>query len=399
MTRERKRRQYGSGSIYQRASDGRWLGTLDAGYTRTGGRRRITVTGKSEAQVKDKLKAKARELARGEATASSRVTVKTWAERWLTESATRVTPNAHQTDRAAVGWIIEAIGARQVTSVTPADIRAVSDAITAAGNSTATAARYHGSLMRMLKAAQQEGHAVPANALLTKGRTPDISDRSDMTVEEALATLEVAATLPHGSRWLAAFMLGGPRINESLGLTWPMIAAGTATLAWQLQPLPYNVPRDRATGFRVPDRYEKIQLEGRMHLVRPKSKAGWRVVPLVPILADALDHWQHVAPESPHSLVWPRLDGGPADENADREEWHAIQGAASVGHPSGRPYHVHEIRHTAATLLAALGVDDATRTAIMGHSSIASTRAYEHRDLTLIRVALEKVAGRLQLGG
>ena len=399
MTRERKRRQYGTGSVYQRKSDGRWLGTLDAGYTRTGGRRRITVTGKTEAAVKDKLKAKARDLARGEASASSRVTVKTWAEKWLAESAKHVTPNAHQTDRAAVRWIIEAIGARQIAHVTPGDIRSVGDAVVAAGNSTASAARYHGVLIRMLKAAQQEGYAVPANALLTKGRTADVNDRSDMTVEEALATIAVASTLPHGSRWLAAFMLGGPRINESLGLTWPLVSNGTATLAWQLQPLPYKIPRDRASGFRVPDRYEKIQLEGRLHLVRPKSKAGWRVVPLVPLIADALDHWRIVAPESPHGLVWPRLDGGPADENDDREEWHAIQGTAGVGHPSGRPYHVHEIRHTAATMLAALGVDDATRIAIMGHSSIASTRAYEHRDLTLIRSALEKYAGRLQLGG
>jgi integrase len=169
-------------------------------------------------------------------------------------------------------------------------------------------------------------------------------------------------------------------------------------LAWQLQPLPYNVARDRSSGFRVPDGYEHVQLAGRLHLVRPKSKAGWRVLPLVPMLADALAHWQVAAPESPHELVWPALDGSPADEDADREEWHAIQATAGIGHPAGRPYHVHEVRHTTATLLLALGVDEATRVAIMGHSSIASTRAYEHRDLTLIRGALEKVAGRLQLG-
>jgi integrase len=218
-----------------------------------------------------------------------------------------------------------------------------------------------------------------------------------MQIEEALAALEVASTLPHGSRWLAAF-LQGVRINECLGLTWPRITADTLTLDWQLQPLPYKVKRDRSSGFLVPDRYEHVQLEGRLHLVRPKSKAGWRVIPLVPMMAQALDRWRLVAPESPHGLVWSALDGSPASEDDDRAEWRAIQGTAGIGHPAGRPYEVHEIRHTAATLLASLGVDEATRVAIMGHSSIASTRAYEHRDLTLIRSALEKVAGRLQLG-
>ena len=398
MTRERKRRQYGTGSIYQRASDGRWLGTLDAGYTRTGGRRRITVTGKSEAQVKDKLKDKARALARGESSASSRITVKTWAETWLAESAKHNTPNAHGTDKAAVAWITEAIGNRRLDQLSPGDVRAVSDAVISAGSSTSTAARYHGTLRRMLTAAQVEGHAVPPSVLLVKGRTAAVSDRAAMTIEEALAALEVASTLPHGSRWLAAF-LQGARQGECLGLTWDNTEDDRLRLAWQLQPLPYNVKRDRTSGFRVPDGYEHIQLEGQLHLVRPKSKAGWRVAPLVPMMGDALEHWRIIAPSSPHGLVWPNAEGGPADENADRAEWHGIQQAAGIAHPSGRPYHAHEIRHTCATLLMALDVDEATRIAIMGHSSIASTRAYEHRDLTLIRSALEKYAGRLQLGG
>ena len=40
------RRDYGAGSIYQR-KDGKWIGTIEAGYTATGARRRITVAGKT----------------------------------------------------------------------------------------------------------------------------------------------------------------------------------------------------------------------------------------------------------------------------------------------------------------------------------------------------------------
>ena len=395
MTRAKKRRQYGTGSVYQRTSDGRWFGAYDVGFKKDGSRDRRTVSAKTEAEAKRKLTKKLRELDRGQTT-SSRTTVKAWAERWLEETQKSVTPNAHTTDRAAAGWIIETIGARALDQVSPADFRAVGNAIVAAGKSTSTAARYQGTLRRMLGAAQVEGYAIQPGALLVKARTPAVSDRTAMAVEEALAVLEQASTLPHGSRWLAAF-LQGARQGECLGLTWPNAEGDLLRLAWQLQPLSYNVKRDRTSGFRVPDGYEAIQLEGRLHLVRPKSKAGWRVLPQVPLMSKALDHWRP-ASTSPHGLVWPDADGSPRDEDADRAEFHELQRLAGVAHPSGRPYHGHEARHTTATLLLSLGVDEATRIAIMGHSSIASTRAYEHRDLTLIRGALEKVAGRLALG-
>lgn len=389
----RKRRQYGTGSVYQRKSDGRWFGVVAEGFARDGGRKRITVSAKTEAAVKAKMRKRTQELGRGQGATTA--TVKTWADKWLEEARKHDTPNAHQTDIAAIGWIIETIGSRRIDQLVPGDIRAVSDAIVNAGKSTSTAARYHGTLRRMLTAAQVEGLAVPPNVLLVKGRTPEVSDRTSMGIDEALAALAVASTLPHGSRWLAAF-LQGARQGECLGLTWPRIDDNTLTLDWQLQPLPYEVARDRSSGFRVPDGYERRQLDGRLHLVRPKSKAGWRKVPLVPMMSDALRHWRIIAPESPHGLVWPANTGRPADENQDRDEWCAIQEAAGIGHPEGRWYYVHEIRHTTATLLLSLGVDEATRVAIMGHSSIASTRTYEHRDLTQIRKALEKVATALK---
>lgn len=391
MTRDRKRREYGTGSIYQRASDGRWFGVVGEGFTREGKRKRFTVSAKTEAAVRAKMKQRAAEL--GTRTAST-TTVKGWAEKWLAETERHVTPNAHETDRGAVGWVVEAIGGRKLDQLTPADIRAVSDAITDAGKSTSTARRYHGTLMRMLKAAQVEGHAVPANVLLVKARAAAVSDRTSMTIPEALAILERASALPHGSRWLAAF-LQGARQAECLGLTWPAISEDALRIEWQLQAIPYRVARDPRSGFRVPDGYEMRQVKGQLHLVRPKSRAGWRVLPLVPFMADALDQWRRIAPESPHGLTWPLADGSPRDGNDDRAEFRALQASAGVAHPSGRPYDVHECRHTAATMLLALGVDEATRISIMGHSSIASTRTYEHRDLTLIRSALDKVAGAL----
>lgn len=404
-----KRQPYGAGAMYQRKSDWRWIAEVGGpGYTRTGGRKRRTVSAPGcvggckprcphIAEIKRRKKLRERELGKDDSSGASRATVKAWSEKWLAEVEKKVSPNAFITDRSAVRWIIETIGAKRLDQLTPKDIRAVSDAIVGAGKSTSTAARYHGPLMRMLKAAKLEGYTVPPNVLLVEGRKPAVSDRTAMTVDEALAILAQASQLPHGSRWLAAF-LQGPRQGECLGLTWPNVSDGKLRLAWQLQPLNYNEVRNPKSGFRVPDGYEHQHLEGALHLVRPKSKAGWRVAPIVPLMQTALDHWRAIAYESPYGLVWPDEDGSPRDENADRAEFYALQAAAGVSHPTGRPYKIHEARHSTATFLMSLGVDEATRISVMGHSSIASTRTYEHRDLEHIRTALEKVANTLEIG-
>lgn len=397
MAREKRRRQYGTGSVYQRKSDGRWLGTIEAGYTKTGARRRITVSAATEVKAKEKLKAKMRELARGDQSGSSRATVKTWADEWLAMVQKTSTPNAHTTERAAVNsWIIPTIGHRRLEQLTPGDIRAVHRAVTDAGRSTSSALRYHGVLTRMLKAAMQDGHPVPARVLVVQAPTAAVNDRQAIPIPDAIRMLAVASPLPHASRWVAAF-LQGMRQGECLGLTWDHVDDDTLTVSWQLQALPYLDKKDRSRGFRIPDGYEARQLEGRLHLVRPKSKAGWRVIPLIPQFATALRDWRAICPPSPHGLVWPALDGSPRDEVEDREEWWGIQKAAEVHHPAGRFYTGHEARHTTATILMEMGVPESVRLAIMGHSSMASTRGYEFvRNPEMLR-ALEGVGERYGL--
>lgn len=391
------RRQYGTGSVYER-TDGRWAGTIEAGFTASGARRRITVTAKTEAEAKRKLKLKQREIAAGGTALKASTTVKAWAVEWLEITRREVRPKAHIVDRTAVHrWIIPTIGHKRLDRLTPADVRKFVDAIRGgddARNSTARA--YHGTLLRLLKAAVVEGYQVPPSVLLVKRPKPSVHDREALALPHALAVLQQASTLPHGSRWAAA-LLQGMRQGECLGLTWPEVGDDALRVSWQLQALPYLDPKDRGKGFRVPDAYEARHLIGAYHLVRPKSKKGWRVIPLVPWMSDALARWREVAPVSPHGLVWPALDGDPANPGMDRAEWYGLQGAAEIGHPAGRYYRLHEARNTTATLLLELGVDESVRTAIMGHSSIATTRGYETVDLSQTRRALDGVAERLEL--
>lgn len=393
------RATHGEGSVYQR-KDGRWVGAKDVGWTRAGKRRRVTVVADTEHQARVRLRDRIRALEDdGGGGVDPRATVKAWSDEWLGIVERTLRPHSYTATRSAVRvWIVPTIGRRRLSELTPGDVRAVSDAMRREGRKESSQRRVRSVLDRMLADARAEGHAVPARVLEVKAPAPNASDRSAMGVEQAVAVLKEAARTPHASRWVAA-LLQGMRQGEALGLTWDQVDLdrGALVLSWQLQPLPYRVTRDRASGFRTPDGYEATQLDGRLHLVRPKSRAGWRVIPLVPWMVTALEKWQKVAPDNPYGLVWPRLDGKPVRTKDDDAEWYGLQDAAKVKHPTRKRFTVHEARHTTATLLLEAGVSPEVITQIMGHSSWATTRGYLHADTTRLVSALEKVAERLAL--
>jgi integrase len=182
-----------------------------------------------------------------------------------------------------------------------------------------------------------------------------------------------------------------------LGLTWDAVDLHNMRMdiSWQLQRLPYL---DRKAGtFRVPAGFEARRIDNSLHLTRPKTSSGWRIIPLVPWMHRVLTAWQDICPDSPAGLVWPRPQGRPRLISDDMAEWHALQCMAGVGHPSGRYYTGHEARHSCATLLLEEGVDAHTVQAILGHSSILTSRMYMHSSDVLTRQALERVAARLEL--
>lgn len=398
------------GKPYQRASDGRWVAAIEAGWTAAGTRRRVTVSAATKRECLVKLREKERELAIsgvGIEGSSAGMTVKAWSEAWLDARRRDVRPTSFTADRSQVkNWIVPTIGHKRLDRLSPSDVRAVRRAILDAGLEPGTASRAHAVLKKMLADAANEGRHVPQNVLRTKGidtkakrtsRGRDVIDAAD-----AASLLAEAMRRDDGARWMVA-LLEGIRPGEALGLTWDAIDldAGTITVEWQLRRLPYNVARDRSSGFRVPDGYEARRLHDAMHLVRPKTDSGFRVIPLLEPVAEALARWKAVAPASRHGLVFPGPDGRSRDDKDDRAAWVALQDAAQVarveGSEGGR-HDLYECRHTTATLLLAAGVDNATIVAIMGHASILSTRAYLHSDLERARAELTRATAHLLVG-
>lgn len=379
-----------------------WRGQFPIGYTASGSRRYATVTGKSEKSAATKLRSKINEIEAGgipRAGATTK-TVRAWSEEWLPLYQKRVSPNRWTDARGVMRkYIIPTIGHKRLSTLAPPDVRLVHAAVKDAGVSLYTSQRAHDVLMVMLKDAGRDGLRVPGNALTVKRPGTPESERDALPIESAAAILRCAAGMPDGSQWLAAF-IQGMRSGEVRGLTWDRVDFDRRLIdvSWQLQALPYE---DRAAGtFRVPEGYQKRQLVGQMHLVRPKTKKSKRVLPLVPWLFDALVAWREIAPANPWGLVW-TVDGRPIRKHDHLNAWSALQKAAGVAYTgedgTTRPYTLHEARHTTATLLLRNGVDPHVVTSILGHSKITTSRGYQHVSLDMELSALEQVAAMLQI--
>jgi hypothetical protein len=405
-----QRRQWGTGSVHPAHKPGcphharkdvakcwengcRMRGSIDAGYTRSGGRRRPVVTGRTEAEVKRKLRDKVRALEAGSARSSAPATVKSWSDVWLPLVKARRRPSSYIASRTAVrNWIVPTIGHMRLADLTPVDIRAVDTAVTAV-NSTTTALRYRSTLMKMLKDAVREGHTVPDRVFHVDPPVVAVTDREAMPTEDAIKMLAAATTLPHGSTWAAAF-LQGLRPAERRGLTWDAVGEDTFTVSWQLQSLPYNVRRDRSSGFRIPDGFEHRQVSGALHLVRPKTKAGC-----------ACTRWCR-------GCVTPSTTGvAIADPPTRRAGWCGRwPPTTKPTSPNGsgcktpeRPAPVGPVlppprsRHTTATPAARARRSRVGAGGDHGPQHHRLHRAYEHVDDPQVRQALMGMAGRLQL--
>lgn len=389
------KRTAGSGGLYQRASDGLWVGSVDIGRGKNGKRRRKTVTAKTRTECRAKLNELRRDLLVGVVDVTECATVGEWLDEWLLMHVKDVRPRVYGTNKSTVErWIRPALGRRRLDEVRPADVRRTCERASAHGLSVNTVQRIHRLTVQVLRAARVEGHPVDEGVFLMRGpRSGGGGGRLALSREQVGAVLGVAGRDPGLlSRWGVA-LLCGLRQGEALGLQWSHVDldAGVLDVAWQLQALPY-VDRGRGV-FRVPRGFECVRLHDAFHLTRPKSLAGVRVVPLPGLVVDALREWQGRCPVSEFGLVWARPDGRCRSGVMDRREWGELQSLAGVVRPGGGGFVVHECRHTAATLMLDAGGAPEVIRAVMGHSDVLVQRGYQHVDVGMSRRLVEVVGG------
>jgi integrase len=109
----------------------------------------------------------------------------------------------------------------------------------------------------------------------------------------------------------------------------------------------------------------------------PKSKAGSRDIPLVPLAANALRSWRRSCPKGELDLVFPNLRGRvQTRQTLQGRVLNPLQRKCGIA----RPYGFHAFRRAAASLfIEYLGWQPKQLQAVMGHSTIQMTfNTYGH---------------------
>lgn len=344
-----ERRLKDEGSIYQRSSDGRWVGVVDLGWV--GGKRvRRTVTATSLKDLRPKFKRLKQEIESGVLADES--TVEQWMRHWLEHEVDRkLRPTTAATYRRNVEtWIIPHLGKRRLDKLKPDHIEALYAAMEDQGKADATRRQVHAILRRALVIAERQRRIAWNPA--TKVDPPKVGKGSHgkLTLDEALSVLRVLDRPDvSASRWACA-LLAGLRQSEALGLRWEDVDFDRNVLV--IQRSVQQVPKQ---GLQVMDL---------------KSESSYRAVPMVDPVREAL-----AVERRESGYVWGAGDK-PGAPRADWGEWKRVLGLAGV---PDRP--LHAARATTASLLMEAGVSEKLIAEILGHSQVQITRKhYLHGD-------------------
>lgn len=414
MAKKTARRDYGSGSVYQRSSDGRWIGTIELGtkWSEAEGkyiRDRKPVSAKTKTEVIDKLRALDRH-----ATATNVPRLDAWLREWLGKR--RKAPKTIAADKSNIEkLIIPHLGRHKLDTLKPKHILDWHETLRQRPKVRGTGTMEESAILR--------AHAVLSKALedayrLERGWLPEGNparrvDRPGkghpnvkwLDVAQSSVFLKRVENDPLISRWTFGF-LTGQRQGECLGLRRPLVDLdiGMADVSWQLQRLGYKHGcGDTRCGRRfagdcpagildVDERTtEYIHLEGGLCLTRPKGGVV-KAIPLAGPLVDRMRVHIESTAAGPHDLVWHRDGGRPLDPRQDYDAFIAL--LAECGLPRVKP---HSMRHTCATVLLSLGVSEEIIRQLVGWNTLAAARSYLHRDMTASRAAAAKLAGALGL--
>ena len=377
-----KKRANGEGNIRKR-KDGRWEGRYTAGHdSETGKAIYKNVLGKTQAEVKAKLKAAIQEAQTLDLSKTGKYTVGEWMEVWFEDYAKlKVRPSSHQTYRGYIdNHIRPNIGDIPLEKLTSLDLQKLYKKLLTKGRverleakgqpkglSTKTVRNIHQILSSALKLAQEQ-RIILANPA-ERCALPKVEHREMKTlpVEQLQSFLREARE--SGVFELYYLELAtGLRRGELLGLKWEDI---------DLQKGDLRVRRQIS------------RINGEVMEAPLKTKNAYRTLPLAEDTIDVLKEQREKVGSSP--WVFPSPNGGPISPDSVLHMLHRVLKRAGL--PRVR---FHDLRHTFATLALQNGVDIKTVSGMLGHFSAGFTLdTYAHVTGAAQRQAAGKMAAVL----
>ena len=354
-----KKRANGEGSIRKR-KDGRWEGRYTAGHDpETGKAIYKNVLGKTQAEVKEKLKQAIGEAQALDITKAGKYTVGEWMEVWFQDYAKiKVRPSSHQTYQGYIhNHIRPNIGDIPLGKLTSLDLQKFYkklltqgrvDRVEAKGQpkglSAKTVRNIHQILSSALKLAQEQ------RLILTNPAEGCALPRVEHQEMKTLTTVQLASFFRE-ARESGVFELyylelaTGLRRGELLGLKWE------------------DVDLERGD-LRV--RRQISRINGEVVEAPLKTKNAYRTLPLAEDMVSVLKEQRRKVGNSP--WVFPSPNGGPISPDSVLHMLHRVLKRAGL--PKVR---FHDLRHTFATLALQNGVDVKTVSGMLGHFSAGFT--------------------------
>jgi integrase len=374
------RRGNGEGTIYKR-KDGRW----EAKISLPDGRRR-SLCARTRQEVAKKLQQAQRTIAEGLPLAGERQTVGDFLASWLKDSAAhKVRPKTLRRYQELVRLhMLPEIGRVPLTKLTPQHVERMMSSAANKGASPRTVNHCRAVLRNALNHAMR--HGVVGRNVASLAGAPHVPEREFHALTPESARSILAAV--RGDRLEALFTVAlacGLRQSEALGLRWTDVDFDSSNLTIQ------------RTLQRVNREFQFFE---------PKTKRSRRTIVLpTPVLTALREHRSRQIEE--------RLRVGPAWEG---EKWGGLVFSDEIGCPlSG--FHVtkrfrrllglaglptmryHDLRHGAASLMAAQGVPVRVAMEILGHAQISTTmNIYAHVAPELQKEAAERLAQALWSG-
>lgn len=399
--RQRRRRINGEGTIYQRASDGLWVGSAYV-YTTTGLRKRRPVYGHSFDEVREKLDRLKGNSANGVPVPDRTITLAGYLDHWLVQvKETRRATTWRGYESAVRLHIAPVLGAKRLEKLTGADVRHLvavcrskclcclngydrhrkpDDQCCSAGRccgrrpSKRQIQFIHAVLRNALSSAERDELVTRNVAKLVQIPTPRYKVGKGLHVPEVKAILSEAKKTRLYALYVVAATLGLRR-GELLGLRWEDLDLTRATLT-------------------VAQTVQRV--DGRLVVDETKSEASDATVPLPKITRRALaEHRDRQMNERvdageiwhEHGLVFPTSVGTPIEPRSLNRHFDGIRTRAGL--PGVR---LHDFRHTVVSLLLELGTPPHVVQAIARHADLDITLSiYAHTNLDAMREALDQI--------
>jgi integrase len=362
------------GTIFKR-SDGRWLAAIDLGWE-NGKRKRKYIYGSTRAAVAEQLTRLLRDKAQGLPVALERQTLRQFLEDWLEQSVgPRVAPRTFESWRLIVHRHIDpALGAVPLQKVSPQNIRALLNRKLEDGLSAQTVRHIRTVLRCALGEAVKFGLIVRNSAALVEGPRIPHHEIHPLTPEEARRFLDAAK----GERLEALYSVAlavGLRRGEALGLRW------------------HEVDLDQRI-LRVNQTVQRVN--GKLRFLEPKTERSRRTI-IIPdtVVATLRLHRKRQLEERllagakwrDFGLVFATRVGTPLEPRNVHRDFKRILAKARV-----HDQRFHDLRHAAASLLLAQGINPRVVMELLGHSRIGITMdTYSHVVPSLMREAADKM--------